>query len=199
MKLPFSYKRSFFNAILTFSFIGHAAFFLGAGLVIVPSPRFSVEEAPSSVELVFVEERQAPERAEKPEEIFTVQQSLPEAPEIPQKKPVEEKKEELQKPVYVPPERGALVEVEPAYLRNPAPLYPLTARQNRWEGVVLLKVQVNPEGKPIRVLVGRSSGHEILDNSVIETVRKWQFLPARIGEVPLFSWVSIPFRFVLEK
>ena len=198
MRLPFSYKRSFFNGALAFSFIGHTVFLLGTGLASFPSPRFGVEEAPSSVELVFVEETQRPERVEKPEEILAVKESFLEAPEIPQKKPVAEEKE-IRKPVYIPPVRGASTDANPDYLRNPAPLYPLIARQNGWQGVVYIKVLVSPEGRAVQVIVERSSGHEILDNSVLETVRKWQFFPARIGGVPLLSWVSIPIRFVLEK
>jgi len=199
VRLPFSYKRSFFSTILAFSFIGHAAFLLGAGLVIAPSPRFGVEEAPSSVELVFVEETREPERVEKPEEILVIKELPPEAPEIPQKKPVEKKQEESRKPVYIPPVRGALIEANPAYLRNPAPLYPLIARQSGWQGVVYVKVLVSLEGKAAQVIVERSSGHAVLDESAAGTIRGWQFLPARIGNVRLSSWVVIPVRFQLTK
>lgn len=85
-----------------------------------------------------------------------------------------------------------------AYLNNPAPKYPLRARQRHWEGRVLLRVYVSADGQAQQVVLQASSGHDILDESALEAVRKWRFVPAKRGDSPEASWVTIPIVFRLE-
>ena len=84
------------------------------------------------------------------------------------------------------------------YAQNPKPEYPERARREGWEGTVLLRVLVNPQGKPDRVDVSRSSGFESLDRAAIETVKGWRFHPARYGERQVESWIQVPIVFTLE-
>jgi len=68
------------------------------------------------------------------------------------------------------------------------------------EGVVTLEVIVRPDGSPAEVLVRRSSGHTMLDDSALATVRtRWRFIPARRGDVPLESRVTFSVRFTLRE
>lgn len=83
------------------------------------------------------------------------------------------------------------------YLNNPAPKYPQQARRLREEGVVLVRVYVLPTGLPDRVELKRSSGSHHLDNSALETVRKWRFVPARRGDQTVAAWVVVPVAFSL--
>jgi len=88
----------------------------------------------------------------------------------------------------------------PAYGTNPKPPYPLAARRLGLEGVVTLEVVVRPDGSPAEVLVRRSSGHTMLDDSALATVRtRWRFIPARHGDVPVESRVTFPVRFTLRE
>lgn len=175
MKLPFSYRSQFFKPLLFVSFLGHAVL-VGAGSTFFPSPQFSVAEAPTSLEVILSKEPLFESNKERP--------SL-------------EKSREIQKTTVPSPQRGALQESTPAYFQNPAPLYPLLAKEQGWEGVVVLKVLVQADGRVGRVYVLRSSGYKILDESALKAVNEWRFLAARLGSLSFSSWVKIPIRFLL--
>jgi protein TonB len=85
-----------------------------------------------------------------------------------------------------------------AALNNPKPPYPLIARRRRLEGEVLLSVKVLRDGQPGEVRVKQSSGHDMLDEAALSTVRRWHFVPARRGDTPVDSMVEVPIRFRLE-
>jgi protein TonB len=85
-----------------------------------------------------------------------------------------------------------------AALNNPKPPYPLAARRNGAQGRVVLSVQVSASGASDEVLLKHSSGHAILDNAALQTVRRWRFIPARRGDAPVESWVDVPITFRLE-
>jgi len=86
----------------------------------------------------------------------------------------------------------------PRHAENPKPLYPLEAREKGYKGEVLLKVEVLSNGLVGQIEVKKSSGHEMLDQSALSTVKKWKFIPAKRGEVTIPAWVNIPVRFELQ-
>lgn len=155
-------------------------------------PQFAVETAPTSVDVMIVEE-EPPVTEEMPLPLPELTQA---AADVPIKIP--EPRKETEEPLVRDPVKGALVEAKPDYLRNPAPLYPREARRRSWEGLVLLEVAVSREGIPLSVRVAQSSGHVLLDKTAAQTVRGWQFLPARMGGVPVESSIRVPVRFELE-
>jgi protein TonB len=85
-----------------------------------------------------------------------------------------------------------------SYLRNPKSPYPPLAVKMRLEGRVVLLAEVLPDGKAGRVLLETSSGHDILDQSALQTVKQWQFTPARKDGVVLAQVVRIPINFNLK-
>ena len=93
---------------------------------------------------------------------------------------------------------GAITEAKPNYLRNPAPPYPWEARQNGWQGVVLLKVSVDRSRRAVTVEKEHGSGYDVLDQSALKTVKNWRFRPAQMGAMPVESTVLVPIRFELE-
>lgn len=84
------------------------------------------------------------------------------------------------------------------YLNNPSPEYPEAAMDRGLEGKVLMKVHVKPDGKPDTVNVIKSSGHTILDEAAVKTVRQWSFVPAMRGKTPIAGWVTVPIAFNLQ-
>ena len=84
------------------------------------------------------------------------------------------------------------------YLDNPAPTYPVMSRRLGEQGRVVLRVLVNPGGKAEEVQIRTSSGSTRLDDSALETVRQWKFIPAKQGPQPVSAWVLIPISFRLE-
>lgn len=85
-----------------------------------------------------------------------------------------------------------------AYLRNPAPRYPVAARRAGEQGTVTLRVLVQRDGQPARVDVEKSSGSAHLDAAALEAVKVWRFVPARQGADAIESWVLVPIVFRLE-
>jgi len=83
------------------------------------------------------------------------------------------------------------------YAYNPTPEYPERARREGWEGIVILRVLVDREGKSRRVEVGQSSGFEVLDRAAVEGVKSWRFYPARYGDRLVETWVKVPIVFRL--
>jgi protein TonB len=85
-----------------------------------------------------------------------------------------------------------------AYLRNPAPRYPVAARRAGDQGTVTMRVLVTRDGLPARVDVEKSSGSPHLDAAALEAVKTWRFVPARQGPDAVESWVLVPIVFRLE-
>src|SRR5690606_2503722 len=84
------------------------------------------------------------------------------------------------------------------YLNNPAPMYPRVSRRLREQGVVMLRVYVLPSGLPEVVELKNSSGSTRLDESALEAVRKWKFVPAQSGGRAVSAWVIVPIEFSLN-
>lgn len=85
-----------------------------------------------------------------------------------------------------------------AYLNNPPPAYPVTARRMGQQGKVILRVLVNPAGTADKVELRTSSGFDRLDDAALDAVRRWRFVPARQGDQPVTAWVLVPIVFTLE-
>lgn len=85
----------------------------------------------------------------------------------------------------------------PRYRFNPRPEYPGLATRRRWQGEVLLRALVDAQGDVARVEVESSSGHDILDQAALKTVRRWKFHPAHDGEQNVSGEVCLPIRFEL--
>lgn len=167
----FFYKTDSFVPMLLVSMTAHV-FLIGiSGLM--PTPvQFAVQQAPRSMDVTLVEQRVI----------------LP-VPDIP--------KQQAQPLVFDEGSRGAVTQARPLDHINPSPLYPRTARRKGWEGTVFLKVLVNPNGTPEKIVVAKSSGYPMLDDSAMETVRKWKFSPAQTGLLKFASWITIPVQFTL--
>jgi TonB family protein len=83
----------------------------------------------------------------------------------------------------------------PVLLRKVEPEYSEEARQNKYQGNVLLYIQVDPSGNAINVRVLNSLGLG-LDEKAIEAVKKWKFRPGYKDGTPVTveSQVEINFR-----
>ncbi len=201
MKLQSPYQSHLFVPMLIGSVLAHGMV-LGAGSFFVSPPQFGVQAGPSSMEIVLIEEKDT--RTVKTAEdipVLSVMQPSSQSQETVQKiEPVRKKVRPIpQKSVYIPALHGAQHESMPGYLKNPAPVYPYFAREHGWEGLVLLKVLVQSDGRPEQVEVEKSSGFKILDQSALKAVKKWQFRGARAGNFSFSSWVKVPIRFILTE
>jgi periplasmic protein TonB len=95
------------------------------------------------------------------------------------------------------PNAAPSVTARAQYRSNPKPEYPEEAKRLRQEGLVMLSVGVNAEGRVTDVSVGHSSGFPLLDQAAVQAVRRWTFDPATTLGVPVASRPAIPMRFRL--
>ncbi len=90
-----------------------------------------------------------------------------------------------------------VIEAVPLYKLNPPPVYPRRAKRRGYEGVVVLEVRVDKQGRPSDIRVVTSSGYGLLDRAAERAVRQWVFEPAFRGEEKIAMWVQVPVRFQL--
>lgn len=84
-------------------------------------------------------------------------------------------------------EESSLIPPKPLITREPS--YPTIARKMRYEGVVVLDIEVLPDGNAGEIKIVESSGYEILDKTALEEVKKWRFIPAYRNGKPIKSVV----------
>ncbi len=156
-----------------------------------------------------------PAEETKPQPEVTPPRPKPVKPRpVPQQPPVQLAAPETSpapSPVAVPSEPAPPVAAPPApvqatqprfdadYLDNPKPPYPPLSRRMGEQGRVVLRVHVAPDGAAGEVLLHTSSGSPRLDESALQTVRRWKFVPARRGTEPVAAWVLVPIAFTLKE
>ncbi|MGH7232301.1 MAG: TonB family protein [Nitrospiraceae bacterium] len=76
--------------------------------------------------------------------------------------------------------------------------YPHTARMNRWEGTVVVRCVIRPDGNFSELTMEKSSGHDILDADALELLRKASplMLKHELGRPALT--IRIPISYKLE-
>lgn len=78
------------------------------------------------------------------------------------------------------------------------PIYPEEARRKGYEGRVVLRVEVLPDGQVGKIELKTTSGYEILDRPAMAAVKQWKFIPANKGEKSIPYWVTVPIKFQLQ-
>jgi protein TonB len=86
----------------------------------------------------------------------------------------------------------------PLYKQNTSPPYPRRARRLGYEGIVMLKVLIDANGRVDDLTLLKSSGYTVLDRAALSAVRKWLFEPGTEGGIKKKMWVKIPVRFDLK-
>jgi TonB family protein len=83
----------------------------------------------------------------------------------------------------------------PVLMTKVEPEYSEEARAAKYQGTVLLKVQIDPEGKVAKINVARALGMG-LDEKAMEAVRQWKFKPAMKDGQPVTveSEIEVSFR-----
>ncbi len=96
------------------------------------------------------------------------------------------------------PTGGAVVD-HPAILRDKIePIYPKEARDNGWQGVVKLQVQILRNGRVGQIIVIQSSGYDCMDKAAIQAGRLWKYRPALKDGKPVESIKIQSHQFNLE-
>jgi TonB family protein len=84
----------------------------------------------------------------------------------------------------------------PRILYAPDPDYSEEARKAKYQGTVVLRVVVGPDGRPRDIRVQRSLGLG-LDEKAMEAVKTWKFEPARKDGQPVAVQINVEVNFRL--
>ncbi len=93
-----------------------------------------------------------------------------------------------------PPAPFLAIERQPKVVKIAQPKIPSAAEETKQTGKVVVRVQIDPQGKPIKALIASSTNH-LFDDSVIEAVMHSTFEPGMMSTGPVTTWMSIPFSF----
>lgn len=113
---------------------------------------------------------------------------------------------------YVPPvedagpatsdnfDSGPIAAVRLEYADAPAPAYPRDAMRAGRQGVVMLQVTVDVDGRPLDVVVLQSSGHRDLDAAArLQVLKRWRFRPAMKDGQAVQAIGMVPVNFTLNR
>jgi len=157
-----------------------------------PSPA-TEKVVQASVEPVEVPVKEVVKEVRKPVKKKAVAASQPKsAPRKPSAEPALDSM-----PVMQPAIPDSSPTYHAAHLNNPRPHYPNAARRRGLQGRVLLYVEVMPAGHCGHIDIKQSSGHSILDEAAVESVRQWRFVPAYHAGLAVTRWLYVPVRFEL--
>jgi periplasmic protein TonB len=84
------------------------------------------------------------------------------------------------------------------YLNNPPPPYPPLSKRLGEQGRVMVRVHISADGVATRAEVQTSSGYARLDETAVQTVLRWRYVPGKRAGVPEAMWYSVPINFVLD-
>jgi len=79
-----------------------------------------------------------------------------------------------------------------------APIYPAISRRMGEEGKLVLRVELDENGRIDEALVVDSSGYDRLDNAALIAVKRWQCRPSTRNGQPVRAVALQPFNFVLQ-
>jgi protein TonB len=86
---------------------------------------------------------------------------------------------------------------KPRYRKAFPPPYPRLAMRKGQQGMVMVKAKVGVDGDVETVELLESSGHQLLDECALNTVKQWQFYPYQVDHKNTVAWVNVPVEFAL--
>ncbi|NIS37886.1 energy transducer TonB [Candidatus Saccharibacteria bacterium] len=87
---------------------------------------------------------------------------------------------------------------EPQVIKRSDPEYPAPARKQQLEGTAIIRVTIFEDGQVGEARILKSSGHDILDKSALNSVYKFEFSPGEIDGRPVKTQINIPCHFQLD-
>ena len=149
----------------------------------IPPP----EEAVKPVVVIIIEDDLDNEDDEDIEIIDTIEPTI-----IPE--------DEILNKILGSTDKWAYYEDAPFAIKTAPAEYTTFAKNTGIEGDVILQVEVFTDGSvgDIEILKSLMSGLGGLDDVAVNSVRQWEFSPAKIGGKPVACWVIFPVSFSLK-
>ena len=86
----------------------------------------------------------------------------------------------------------------PQLIEYPLPKYPELMEKAGVEGMTILRLLVDEEGRVKEIHVMESSGHRPLDEAAMQAATKTLFKPGKVSGRAVPCYVSVPYRFELK-
>jgi TonB family protein len=102
--------------------------------------------------------------------------------------PVQKKPE-----VAIEPAKPVFTESDPQILHLEQPIFPPETIGSKAGGEVIVMVQIDPEGKPIKSLVAKTT-NPVYNASIVTAVMKSTYRPGTTPDGPTTKWITIPFK-----
>jgi TonB family protein len=87
----------------------------------------------------------------------------------------------------------------PSPTRKIEPEFPLMARRLGISGKVVVKFLVKADGNVAKASIVEAEPREIFEQSALEAIRDWQFIPGRFHGEAVATWVILPIQFRLTR
>ncbi|SON53402.1 energy transducer TonB [Vibrio tapetis] len=98
----------------------------------------------------------------------------------------------------VPPSAPKMVK-KPSFSAKPTPInYPRNAKRRNIEGLVLVEIWIDEQGKQTKQIVVDSSGYPMLDQAALNAITQWQFKSYRDKGQLIAHRVQVPISFELN-
>ena len=78
------------------------------------------------------------------------------------------------------------------------PEYPAQAQRRRQEGVTIVLITVEANGRTSNVSIQKTSGFSLLDNAAVKAAKKWQIMPHEINGRAIRATFTVPVDFYLK-
>ncbi|MCL5879065.1 MAG: energy transducer TonB [Deltaproteobacteria bacterium] len=85
---------------------------------------------------------------------------------------------------------------QPSLVTFRDPVYPVDARKQGREGIVVLKALISPDGKIKEIKIVKPD--PVFDKSAVDAVEHWRFSALTSHGRPVYVWMIIPIRFQLK-
>lgn len=119
-------------------------------------------------------------------------------PQVAQTALIEPSPAPAEAPAPPAPPRIELPSSDADYLNNPRPAYPALSRRLGEQGKTVIRVYIDTNGTATRAEIRSSSGYERLDQTALQTVQRWRYVPGKRNGMPEAMWFNVPINFVLE-
>jgi protein TonB len=167
-----------------------------------PEPEPPPPEPPPELESMI-----QPQPDDLPPPVFPVEAPPPKP--TPPKPPPPKPRQVAAPPSEAPPQPSApppaqqsgpktVTDAQVGYLTRPSPIYPMRSKRAGEQGTVMVRVLVDPSGRPSQVVLQKSSGHQELDESALSALRAARFRPFVDAGVASAVWVICPIGFALQ-
>lgn len=162
----------------------------------------SVNRENSSIEAIKRQKKQAKDELQKQEVVNETKPKAEKREKESQQAQVSEelKASTLQESVVEPISEIPVVNSNVRYRQPPSPpIYPHLAVRKKQQGETWVRALVNTQGEIEQIVIARSSGYELLDQSALDAVSGWLFEAAEVDGRTVTAWVEVPVAFELHR